>query len=74
MGFLFGSQPSAPAIPPVPPMAAPATIANSSAQNAGAQARKRAAAAGSIAGGLNPTGPEGLSTPPSTAQATLLGQ
>lgn len=64
---------SAPNIPAPPPQAAPATMANAQVQTSGANTRARAAA-GAMASGQNPTGPEGLTEKPSTAGATLLGQ
>jgi hypothetical protein len=70
MGALF-SSPKTPTIPVTPPAAAPATIANPSVAGTGAGAKNRAAAA---AGGTVSTTPQGLTTPPSTAPATLLGQ
>lgn len=73
MGAILAPSSKAPAIPVPPPMAAPATMASSAVSAAGASTRARAAA-GAQATGQNPTGPEGLSVPPSTAPATLLGQ
>lgn len=64
----------APAMLTPPPAAAPATRASSQVKTTANNARAKAAgAAGALASGQNPTGPQGLSTPPSTADATLLG-
>jgi hypothetical protein len=75
MGSMFsgGSTPSytPPAAPP--PAAAPATLANASVALAGGNTRQRAAAAAGL-NDTNQTGPQGLTSKPSTAQATLLGQ
>lgn len=62
--------PKAPAAPP--PAAAPATMADSQVAAAGA-GQKSAAAAAATANGTIGTSPAGLTTPPPTAQATLLG-
>lgn len=68
------ASPGAPPIPPPPPpIAAPATLANNAVQGAGANAKARAAA-GALASGENPSGPEGLTAQPNTAKQTLLGQ
>jgi hypothetical protein len=73
MGF-GGSSPSPQPIPPVPPAAQPATLANPLvAQTAAAQRARAAAIAGAGFGGTIGTSPEGLQTPPLTANATLLG-
>lgn len=71
MGFLFGSGPKPPAPPPPPPN--PPTLANTSVQQSGDQARLAAAAAAGM-GDDNTlkTGSLGAS-PPSTATKSLLG-
>lgn len=69
----FGGGGSPPKMPTPPPAATPPTMANPEVQNAGGNTRARAAAAAQ-ASGQNPTGPRGLSAPPVTANATLLGQ
>lgn len=68
-----GKMPAPPPIPPVPPAANPSTMADPKMANAGATNRARAAGAAADRSGTNPTGPAGLSTPPLTAPATLLG-
>ncbi len=74
MGFLMPSAPSMPPPPPAPPpMAAPATMANPAVAQSAAASKARAAAAAVNSGGTNPTGPQGLSQPISTAKSTLLG-
>lgn len=77
MGALFSSPPSPPPIPVPPPAAAPATMATAPTkaapvvQTSGAQGGKAGAAA--MAGGTIGTSPQGLSAPPTTANANLLG-
>lgn len=75
MGSLIsGPKVPAPAMIAPPPAAAPATRASSQVATTANNARSKAAgAAGALASGQNPTGPQGLSTPPSTADSTLLG-
>lgn len=60
-------------VPPPPPAANPATAATPNVVASGVNARARGAA-GSAAGGLNPTGSQGLTAPPSTAGNKLLGE
>lgn len=71
------SPPKMPAVPPPPappPMAAPPTAANPRVAQTVATNRARAtAAAGGGASGTIATSPRGLTEPPSTAKATLLG-
>lgn len=71
MGGLF-SSPKTPSIPAVPPLAAPATMANQSINQAGAALRMRAAAAGASQSGTLMNTAQGLSAP-ATTQRTLLG-
>lgn len=59
-----------PAIPAAPPAAKPATQANASVVNAGQTAKQ---AAGAAASSTNPTGGQGLITPPQTSGSKLLG-
>lgn len=75
MGALFSSPPKPPAIAPTPPMAAPSTLANPQVAQSAAASRSRAAAAagGGSGGTVGASGPQGLSTAPTTAPATLLG-
>lgn len=80
MGALFGggasvATPAVAALPAAPPAAAPATMANPQVAASAANARSRAAAAAGASGFGDTvgTGPGGLVSPPSTAQATLLG-
>lgn len=68
-----GKMKTPPPPPPIPPAANPATQANPAVANAGATNRARAGAAAADRSGTNPTGPGGLSAPPPTAPATLLG-
>lgn len=75
MGGLFGGpkMPAAPAAPPPPPN--PATLASSSGMAAADQTQARAAsAAGSGFDNTILTSPQGLKTPATTAQKSLLGQ
>lgn len=73
MGSILSGPPKPPAIPVPPPAATPATAANPSVAQSAANARNRAAAAASNSGTTS-TGPQGLSQPPKTANATLLGE
>jgi hypothetical protein len=73
MGALFSSPPSIPAPPPPPPpVPPPPTPVDPAIAKASADVRSRAISAATI-GGTIATGPQGLTTPASTAQKTLLG-
>jgi len=78
LGALFSSPPTpqAPVIPAVPPAAAPPIMANANVDQAGnSQKGKAAAAAGAGFSGTvkNDGGAGGLTTPATTAKASLLG-
>ena len=77
MGFLAPSVPSPPPPPPLPPAANPQTIASAETQAAGAQAKKRAAAAaGQGFSGTDLTKPDAtgaMGNAGTTAKATALG-
>ena len=71
MGGLF-STPKAPVVPTPPPAAAPPTAAGAGVK-ATAQVSKQKSTVAALSNDTNPTGPQGLSAPPVTAGATLLG-
>lgn len=75
MGFFGGGTAVPPAIPPVPPAAHPAVLGSQMAitSSMGDQAAAGAAAGMGFDGTIKTT-PGGLTTPPTTAKATLLGQ
>lgn len=73
MGGIFSPNVgSPPPPPPVPPAAIPATAANPSVQQAGANQLAKAAAAGAYSGTVK-TGSQGDLVKPPTATASLTG-
>jgi hypothetical protein len=68
----FGGSPSAPAIPPVPPAAQSPTMASPIVAANAAAGRQRAMAGAALgASANNPTGAQGLTTPPQTTTSVL---
>ena len=73
MGF-GASVPTPSAVPPIPAAAQPATLANPLvAESAAAQRTRAAALAGGGFNGTIGTSAQGVTTPTTTAPATLLG-
>lgn len=72
--ILGGSTPSAPGIQMPPPAAHPPTLGSTQTALAGQTAKEKAAVAeGMGADNTIATGPQGTTTAPNTAKATLLG-